>query len=274
MKVFVYESENSLNSFFRSPEFAIPFLSTNLLSFMGAGVVRNSILLDEDYQIFLPSSWERHIENASSFYFYDGDVKNKLEKHQKREYEVVVLTNLFSLLLLDFFDEDISHLKQNPEKLFSNRGVLGGYLKRGQELGKPEDYDGFKNILELTDSNFLKLNQDLVANLDIESVGVGARSYGRPIILSKDVSEDSTICGPCFIGEEVSIENSYIAPGTVITGVSRIEESRIYSSFLNEVSIFSSRVEDSMVTETRMLNGEISKSLLPSGSVIVGERKV
>ena len=273
MKVFIYESENGLNSFFNSPEFLIPFLSTNLLSFMGTGVVRNSIVLDEDYQIFLPAHWEPHILNSESYEFYTGDVSNQLQNHQKKEYELVFLANLFSLMVADFFDEDISHLKQNPEKLFSNRGVIGGYLKRGQEPPKPESFEGFKNFLVLDDSNFLRLNQDLVANLSIKSVGVSARTYGTPIILSENVVGNSTICGPCYIGENVTVESSYIAPGTILLGDTKVLHSRVYGSFVHDSVIDSSDIHDSMLSgadiTTTVLEGY---TRLPFGSVVKGER--
>lgn len=275
MKVFIYESETGLNAFFNSPDFLIPFLSTNLLSFMGSGVVRNSIILDEDYQIFLPASWEPHILNSEAYSFYAGDVRNQLQNHQKKEYELVFLANLFSLMVADLFDEDISHLKQNPEEMFSNRGVIGGYLKKGQELPKPEVFEGFRNFIELSDSNFLRLNQDLVGNLNIKSLGVGARKYGTPTILSENVSENSTICGPCYIAEHVVVENSYIAPGTVLLGDTRIVSSRVYGSFVHDSGIDSSELHDSLVSGADISDVSLNKNTrLPFGSVVKGERKI
>jgi NDP-sugar pyrophosphorylase family protein len=275
MKVFVYESDNGVINFFQRPEFQIPFLSSNLLSFMGAGVVRNSILLDEDYQIFLPHSWEPHLENSSNFNFYSGDVFNQLSQYQKREYELVFVTGLFSLMLGDFFDHDLSHLKQNPEKFFSNRGVIGGYLKRGQELPVPEEFEGFKNFVVLSGENYLKLTQDLVENLSIKSVEVSARTYGKPIVLSEDVASNSTVCGPCFIGKGVRIEDSYIAPGTVILGNTDIINSQIMSSFIMDSYVDSSSMKDAMAADATIEKINLSQGAkLPPGSVIIGERKI
>lgn len=275
MKVFIYESDSVLVNFFQRPEFQIPFLSSNLLSFLGAGVVRNSIILDEDYTVFLPLSWEPHIENSSNFSFYSGDIANQLSTSQKRDYELVFITGLFSLMLGDFFDHDLSHLKQNPEKLFTNRGVIGGYLKKGQELSAPEEFDGFKNFVNLTEENYLRLNQDLVENLSIQSVGVTARTYGKPIILSENVSSDSTVCGPCFIGKNVRVDSSYISPGTVILGTTEIVNSRVTSSFVMDAYLDGTSIEDTIALEATIENVTLSKGAkLPPGSVIIGERKI
>lgn len=275
MKVFIYESNNGVNSLFQLPEFHIPFLSSNLLSFLGSGIVRSSAALDDTYQVFLPEHWRDGLENSHPYSFYSGDAKNQLDSHQKRDYELVFITSLFSLMVGDLFDADISYLKQNPEKLFMNRGVVGGYLKRGQELPRPEVFDGFKNFIQLDETNFLRLNQDLVGNLSIDSVESGARKYGHPIILSDSVNQSSTVCGPCYISEGAVVENSYIAPGTVIVGNCHIINSRVYGSFISESTLENSVLHDAVVTESNISSVELLKhTRLPSGSVINGERKI
>lgn len=275
MKVFVYESDSSLGNFFQKHEFQIPFLSSSLLSFLEAGIVRNGVLLGNGYDIFLPSHWKHYLEDSPGFRYHSGDINNKLSEYQTEEYELVFIVSLFSLMLGDFFDEDISYLKQNPEKFFANRGVVGGYLKKGQHLPKPEEFTGFMNFVVLDEENYLRLNQDLVENLSIQSVGVEARVYGNPIILSNLVSNTSTICGPCFVGSGVRVQNSYISPGTVLVGNTQVIDSTIMSSFIFNSSVKSVHLEDSTLSEVIIEDVRLTKGTkLPSGSVIIGERKI
>jgi hypothetical protein len=275
MKVFLYENYNELSLWFKRPEFTIPFLHTNLLGFLSGGFVRNAIALGEDVQIFLPSFWEEDIVSPNNYRYYTGEVPKELEAHQKMEYELVFLTSLYSLLLGDFSSADISYLKQSPEKLFSNNGVIGGYLRKGQVLPKPDTFDGFANIVELTSANFLNLNQRLVENLNIKSLGARARTYGKPTILSENVSEDSTLCYPCFIGKDVVIQNSYIGPGTVLTGNTRVLHSKVFGSFLESSNIVSSNLHDIISIDAYVENSSLhSPTLLPAGSMIYSERKV
>ena len=275
MKVFLYETQSDIPVFFQREDLQIPFLHTNLLTFMGAGFMRNAISLGEEAQVFLPSSWEDSLPTPHNYSFYSGELSKTLETHQKREYELVFLTNLFSLMVGDFLPEDIAHLKQNPEKLFSKNGVIGGYLKRGQEMPKPEEFVGFDNIITLTFDNFLGLNQQLIGNLNIKSLEVGCRVYGKPVILSENVSDNSTVCYPSYIDKNVVVRNSYIGPGTVLRGNSVIEDSRVYGSFIESSRVVSCELHDTIATSSYIESANFGRNtLLPPGSMINSERKV
>lgn len=264
MKVFVYESDNTLIGLFQKPEYLVPFLSSNLLSILEVMFKR----YDQECQIFLPESWGPH----SGFYSYSGDIFAQLEKHQKNEYELIFITGLFSVMFNDLEDSDISYLKQNPERLYVSGGVVGGYLKRGQHLPRPEDFDGFKNFTYLDETNYIKLSQDMIGKIDLESVSTPAKIYGKPVILSKNISEDSVVCGPCFVGEYVTVRSSQILPGTVILGTSEIVDSKLFSSFVLSSQVSHSSLENAMIIESVCGGLKLSGGKLPPGSEVVNEQ--
>jgi hypothetical protein len=274
MKVFIYETQSDLPLFFQRVETHIPFLHTNLLSFLGAGFVRSAIQQDEEVQIFLPHSWEGDIHQPHNYSFYNGELSKTLLTHQKREYELVFITSLFSLLVGDFYPHDVTHLKQNPENLFSNNGIVGGYLKRGQEMPKPEVFSGFSNVTILDFDNFLRLNQSLIGNLNIKSVDtLNIQVYGKPTILSESISGDTTICYPSFIDKGVVVRNSYIGPGTVLRGNTSVEDSKLYGSFIDASKVVSSELHDSIISSAYIQNSKLGRNtLVPPGSMIYSER--
>lgn len=270
MKVFLYDNTQELNEFFGALDYEIPFLGSSLLKFFTMNLLRNAENLSEEIHIFIPESWE--LESRGPVSKYNGNLVHTLSQHQKKDYEVIFVTSLYSILASDITRDDIAYLKQNPGRLFSNNGVVGGYVEKGQQLEAPDnDFGGFDNFLVLSIDNFLGLNQQLVGQLYTPSVPNPARVYGNPIILSENII-NSTVCGPSFIGENVTLNNAYIAPGTVIMGNTTVDGSRVFSSFIHDSRITSSELEDTVVTSSAIQGLTLQKSSVPRGSYIENER--
>lgn len=267
MKVFIYDNPSIINLWFNEPDYRIPFLSTNLLNFNTMGLLKFSNEKRDSLKIFLPNYWD--IDNHNYFHHYDGSsVKDTLDAHQTHDYELVFIMSAFSLLVGDLEESDVAHLKQNPDKLFSNRGIVGGFLKKGQELPTPEEYSGFISFVELRDSNYLKLSQELVGNLNFNTVKVAATTYGKPSNLSPNISPDSTICAPSFIGKDVVVNGSYVGAGSVLRGNTRLTNSRVFGSVLVDSTASNSTISDSVVSNSLLDNVTLSKSVVPFGGVI------
>lgn len=266
MKVFIYETDNEITSLFQRPEFHVPMLDSSLLSLLSRSLTASCIELGEDApQIFLP--WD-----IPNYNYYPGNVLETLQHHQKQDYELVFLTSLFSFMTGNFLSEDIAHLLQSPEKMYFNNGTYGGYLKKGQELPKPEEYQGFKNVIPLTIDNYLEVNQNnmhLIRQSTVENP-LEVRTYGSPTVFSNDIRGSSTVCAPCYIGKEVTISNSYIGAGSVILSGSVVENSSIFGSYVFSSTVKSSTIHDSILSES-FLEGHdsIRDSRFVSGSVSI-----
>lgn len=271
MKVFIYENPNIVNSWFNESDYKIPFLGTNLLNFNTMGFLRFASETGDSLKVFIPGHWD--VPSNDYLQPYDGSsIKDNLDKYQTHDYELVFVMSAFSLLVGELDKNDIAEIKQRPEKFFNNRGVIGGLLKKGQELPSPEEFSGFNSFINLHEDNYLKLTQDLVGNLTIKSNKTEARVYGTPIILSSDISSDSTICYPSYIGKDVVINNSYVGPGSVIRGKSRISGSMVLGSFVEESIVSSAELEDTISVNSRIENVKVSRSIFPFGSVTNGSR--
>lgn len=273
MKVFVYESEAyPLREYF--PEYLVPFLTSNLLQFTKDRLIHAS--QDDGCQIFLPAWWGSRVSDSDEFSFHAGDIDEQLEQHQQKEYELVVITSLSALWVGDLPPQDMAYIKQAPEKFFSNRGIMVGYLKQGQKLPEPTEFeDGFKNVVALTDGNYLRLNQGLLAGvtLNVQAADTNARVFGEPLILSKQVSPGSTICGPAFIDKDVVIQDSYIGPGTIIRGNSQVFNSRVDGSFLLSASIHNSTISDGIVLGSQVEGVKLlpQTKLMPGSNIAADE---
>lgn len=273
MKVFVYENPNEINSWFGKPDHEIPFLGTNLLNFNSMGFLQASSSVKDTLKIFLPQSWD--IPSSQYFEHYDGSVGGTLKTQQEQEYELVLITNMFSVLVGELSNTDFSHLKQNPGKFFRNRGVVGGYLKAGQELPVPEDFPGFVCFVELYPESYLKINQALLENVSVDSKQTQAKVYGSPSILAENISSEATICAPSFIGKDVVIfGKTYIGPGSVIRGNSIIESSRIFGSYIENSRVENTSLEDSILSDSSISGLSLDGSVIPSGSLIRDTRKI
>lgn len=275
MKVIVYENPNTLNEWFSRPDCKIPFLATDLLSFYAMGFLRLASDIGEEAEIYIPETWKPLLGDIAYFKYYHTSTSQAIKTFQKREYELVFLSSLYSLFIGDMDKADVSHLKQNPEKLFLGRGVIGGYLKKGQELPEPESFPGFDCFVTLTEDNYLRINQDLVSNLSTKSIDeVSARVYGKPLILSSQIGGNTTICAPCYIGKDVVVLDSYIGPGTILRGQTRITNSRVFGSYLEDVEISECTLTETVSSSSSLDGVEFDIARLPSGSVIRGARKI
>jgi hypothetical protein len=273
MQVFLFDNHSVLNHWFNEPDHKIPFLATDFLAFNTLGILRTARDNGDEVRIHIPYHWYDSVDNRSLFSPYDGQsFWETLQNNQSQEYELVFSLPLTSLFVGDLDRADIAHLKQNPEKLFMNRGVMGGYLKKGQGFPAPENFHGFDAFIPVTQENFLRLNQDLVAQMSVRSLETTARTYGKPMILSEHISSDSTICSPCYIGKDVVINQSYIGPGSVIRSGSIITNSKIYGSFIEGSRVTNSELTDTITSSSVIEGVTLQNSVVPSWSDIINVR--
>lgn len=275
MKVIVYENPNTINEWFGRQDCEIPFLATDLLSFYLMGFLRLASDIGDKSDVYIPETWRSALGDPAYTNYYNCPTASLIEEVQTNEYELIFISSLYSLFVGDMDRADIAHLKQNPEKLFLNRGVLGGYLKKGQELPAPESFEGFQCFIPLTDENYLRVNQDLVANLSSKSTEeVSARVFGKPLILSSTIGGNTTICAPCYIGKDVTVTDSYIGPGTILRGNTRVSNSKLFGCYVEDSQVSDSVINDSVISSSDLDGIEFDVARLPYGSVIRGARKV
>jgi hypothetical protein len=261
MKIFYYEEENDIESIFLMPEYEIPFLGSDLFNFSKSAFERLAFNLQEKVEFFVPKAW--NLESINTYNY------NILE-HLNEEPELVFITSVYSIFFSEMDKEYIQHLKQNKGNAFASDGTICSYISNTDELKEPKEDASLKVFFHLNSSNFLRTNQKLVSRIFSESVEVNSNIFGEPIILSSKVV-NSTICGPSFIGPEVSVANSYIAPGSIILGDSSVSNSKVFSSFL-----YNSKVEkcevDSIISSHSFVSGvNLKNSLIPSGGLIHNE---
>lgn len=270
MQVFYYENPSIINQWFGEPDNRIPFLGSNLLNFNTMGFLRLGNQRGDSPKIHIPSRWYADLDNPSLFTEYDGSsISETLNESQVQDYELVFILSLTSLLVGEVTETDISHLKQNPGKTYINRGVIGGYLKKGDEFPTPEEFEGFTGFIPLNEDNYLILSQDLVGQLSVKSVATEARVYGNPIILSTDISPDSIICYPCYIGKDVVINSSYIGPGSVIRSGSSINNSKIYGSIVDGSRVTNAELTDTILSNALVEGVKLTNSVLPAWSSVI-----
>ncbi|MFA5626170.1 MAG: hypothetical protein WC965_01680 [Thiohalomonadaceae bacterium] len=263
MQIFIVDTSSDLNVFFQKSTPNLPFLNTNLLSFMRDGFTRQASIHNEPVEVFFPDTWELDSHEKK----YDGNYSEYL----KDEYNLVFLLSLTTVLTGNISREDVAVLKQHPDTAYFNNGVVGGYIK-GEMPTPTEDSSLFAGFWPVTEDNFLKINQELTAQLSAsKAVNDNITTFGNPVILSESLW-NSTICAPSFIGENVSIHNSYIGAGSVITGNTTISNSRILHSFITDSSVENvKQMEGTLVAGGSRLKGvSLSKSRVPYGSVLEG----
>jgi hypothetical protein len=264
MKVFLHPGLNGLSEYFQEEDYNIPFLGSTLLDFVSDAYKRFAKATGQDLKILAPDIWEIGLPT----YDYISSELND-------EHEVVFITQLFNLPVLDFLIEDYQFLIQHPDKLFYHEtGFQLGYVNKDSSIvePKPDGLLGFKNVVRLSPSNFLKVNQSLVNNYKGESVIPG--SYGLPVVASpRENIINSKVCAPCFIGEDVKLYNSVVYPGTVLTGNTVIENSEVFESFICEASIKNAVIKNSLVALASVDHVDLEDSVAPRGSVLINGRK-
>jgi hypothetical protein len=264
MKVFFHPGFNVLSEYFQEEDYNIPFLGSTLIDFVSRAYVRFAEATNNSLEIFVPDIWDVDFPK----YDYVSPFLND-------EYEAVFITSLFSLPVLDFSVEDYQFLIQNPGKFFRKESEFQlGFLNKKSNLNEltSETLFGFNNVINLTQSNFLRVNQSLINNFNGKATIPG--SYGLPVLIAPSENIiNSKICAPCFVGEDIKIYNSVIYPGTVLTGNSIIENSEIFESFVCESSVKNSVIKNSLVALSSIDHVNLEDSVVPKGSVLVNGRK-
>lgn len=263
IKVFFYDNYNPIMDYFHEEDFNIPFLGSNLFDFLKSSYTRFANLLGFDICFY-----------SSSYWSDDIPVYTNILEELGEDYCLFVLTDAFSLPIFDFTKDDYHFLAQNPNKVFSHEtGIKIGYINKNVDFNKiHNDLTGFKNIVKMSQGNFLSLNQTLVNNFTSKTVIPG--NYGNPVILSsQDKIHDSRILGPSFIGEDVKIVKSVIYPGSIVMGNCTIINSEIFESFICESSITDSSIKNSISALSFIDAMNLENSIIPSGSVLNNGRK-
>lgn len=253
MQVFVYDIETDLNSFFQKTSAEIPFLNSDLISFLKERMTAQSLLHKEEVKIH--EEFTDHIAHLP----------------KDNRYELVFFIPPTTLLVGDISKEDMAFLRQNPGKLYTHNDIIAGYISRESEMvTSPEDEPSlFSGSWVLSLDNFLHTNQMLISQLHLRNSvkGENVTIYGSPLIMSENV-RNSTICGPSFIGPDASVEDSYVAPGTIISGVSHLNGAKVFSSFIHN-STLSGEIHNSLITESSVENMTLGSGCrLPNGTVL------
>lgn len=247
MRIFIYDTYTDLNTFFNLPSDNLPILGSTLSKFMQDAFERQASLHNDSV------TFHRNVEYT---------------EHLSEDYEIVLLTSVFSVPVGNISREEIAFLKQNPDKMFQNNGVIGGYIKKPET--PTQESNIFVNFWELNLDNFLYTNQVLLPQLSLLSphqTNDSITRYGNPIILSQNVV-NSTICYPCFIDKDVHVSNSYIGAGTILLGNTSVSNSRVYSSFVQDTRLSDVKAEDIIASYSVLEGGRMSKSLFPFGSKV------
>jgi len=262
MKVFFYEEENELETVFLRPQYEIPFLGITLFDFSKQAFERLAEQINETVEFFVPNNWDLNEKK-----FFDLDLTSKLSD----EPELVFFTNVYSLFFADLDKEYIQHLKQNKGKAFSRDGTVCTFMSSKDVLKEPKDDSSLESFFYVEKQNFLHVNQKLVSRLHPVPFEGNAKIFGSPVIFSQEIS-NSTICGPSFIGPDVKIYNSYIAPGTILVGETTIAQSKVFSSFINQSHVSNSEIESVLSSDSQVVGLTMKDSLIPYGGLLLNER--
>lgn len=242
MKIFIYESDTSLQQIFHLPARAVPLLNTTVSGFFKQSASRQARLHNVKVDVYTPQHWEDDNGYASNFLDFRSDTP-----------EVFIVVPDNTVLAGDILKEDLVRLEQSPGKLFHNKGIIAGYLSsKDDDYPEPiNDETLFNGALFISADNYLKIQQVLVQRVstpDLPGTDDTVTLYGAPVILADPSSiQNSTICAPTLIGKDVRVVNSYIAPGSVITGDSNIISSRVYSSVVIDSTITNSNITNTVI---------------------------
>lgn len=265
MKIFYFSEENSLEQVFMKPQPEIPFLNSTLFEFSKQAFFRLGEQINEEVQIIAEPGWGEGHEPLTT--------PNILE-YLNEETELVFFTNVFSVFFSSLDKEYIQHLKQNPGKLFMSEGTVCGYLSKNHVLNEPELDKTLQSFFFVNETNFLRVTNKLVGQLQpILPKFDSTEVYGFPTVVSENI-KNSTVCGPCFIGPDVVVSDSYIAPGTVITGESVITNSSVFSSVISNVRVEASNITSTLTSNATILHTDLKNSVIPSGGIIQNERSL
>lgn len=266
IKLFIYENYNNIIPYFQEEDHNIPFLGSNLFDFTVSSYKRFSDSLDQNIEIYITEVWSGSL---------DLPTYKNINEHFRDEHDLYFFTDLFTVPISDFSLEDYHFLSENPGKLFSHEhGLKMGFLNKDSDVSRlyTEELSGFSNLVKLSISNFLKVNQTLVSNFSSNVVIPG--NYGNPVVLAdSDNIVNSRILGPSFVGENAKIFNSVIYPGSVVTGNVTISGSEVFESFVCESTIKNSNVRNSFFVLSSVDELNVENSIFPRGSIINHVRK-
>lgn len=177
----------------------------------------------------------------------DGDIVKVVEKPKNPPSNLAVIgVYLFKPAVLKAVDEIKFSWRNQLEIADAIQWLIdNGYRVKASQVtgwwkdtGKPED------ILE---ANHLVLD---AIEKDVKGEIVNSRIEGRVQVQNSSKISDTVVKGPCIIGQNVVIENSYIGP---------------YSSIGDNCKILSSEIEGSVImngTEIRGVDRRITDSLI------------
>jgi hypothetical protein len=267
MKIILHENFNPLSGYFQEDDFNIPFLGSTLLDFFVSSINRFAEICNgEEVSFFAPFGWGLNVfdRNAGLVSLLSG------------AHEIFIIGDLFNIPIYDFSKEHYHFLIQNPGKLFSLKsGLKIGYMSNSSDFSKihTDEVDIFSNVVRLNQTNFLRVNQTLVARVSSANKNIPG-NYGNPFIAASESNiKNSKICGPCFIGEDVLIINSVIYPGSVLTGKTTVVNSEIFESFVCESDVKNSVIKNSLIALSKINQVNLKDSVSPRGSILEHERE-
>ena len=205
--------------------------------------------------------WTHKVENPSDFGVVkvdeNGNISDFFEKPKEFVSDLAII-GIYYFKDGEYLKSELQFLINNNTKTNGEYGItdaLYNMMKKGTKFStsKVEEWldCGNKNATVYTNQRILELevNKELIADSSI-------------II-------NSTVIKPCFIGEDVKIENSVVGPHVSVGKNSIINKSILCNSIIQNNSIIKNmNIENSMVGNFAKLNGKSSKLSLGDYSEI------
>lgn len=198
--------------------------------------------------------WVKQVENPSAYGVVKmneaGNITDLVEKPAQFVSDLAVIGI--------YYFKDVGVLKNKLQAVLDEEIIRGGEyqindgiekMKKDGAVFKPGQVDewmdcGNKNVTVETNSrmlNFIKKEDEEV------------------LVHPKHTNENSTIISPCYIGENVVLKNSTIGPNVSVGKVTKIENSEISHSLIQEeAEIKNAKLNNSMIGNHAKFNGNFT----------------
>ena len=195
--------------------------------------------------------WTHKVENPNAFGVVktdeNGNITDFFEKPKKFVSDLAII-GIYYFKDGDYLKSELQYLIDNNTKTGGEYGItdaLYNMMKKGTKFStdKVEEWldCGNKNATVYTNQRILELDKN------------------KELIADSSIIINSIINKPCFIGENVKIENSVVGPHVSVGENSVIKKSIISNSIIQNNSVIENmNIENSMIGNFTKLNGNPS----------------
>ncbi len=195
--------------------------------------------------------WTHKVKNPSNFGVVKIDEKGNITDFYEKPKEFIsdlAIIGIYYFKDGDYLKKELQYLIDNNTKTGGEYGItdaLYNMIKKGTKFStdKVEEWldCGNKNATVYTNKRILELDKN------------------KELISSSSQIVDSVIVEPCFIGENVKIENSVIGPHVSVGENSVIRKSILGNSIIQNNSLIENmNIENSMVGNYTKISGKSS----------------